>query len=98
MVNSNWLVVLGQLFLTIAISLDILNKRSDASSIVYGLMESVNCWGIDMVVVCFAKWLFFICAVTCSVIHKSLIVCTKVMRVIFIMLLLVYVFLQIIIV
>lgn len=98
MYNYNRLVVLGQLFLTIAISLDVLNKRNDASSIVYGLMESVNRCGIDMIVICLAKWLFFICAVTCCVIHKSLIVCTKVMRMIFIMLLLVYVFLQIIIV
>ena len=98
MVNNNRLVVVGQLFLVLAISLDILDKRHDALRLVDVLMEAANCSGIDRIVISFTEWLFVICAVTCCLINKSLIACTKTLRVLFIILLLVYVFLQTIIV
>ena len=98
-----WLIIivwllLDNFFLVLAISLDILDKRHDALRLVGVLMEAANCSGIDRIVISFTEWLFVICAVTCCLINKSLIACTKTLRVLFIILLLVYVFLQTIIV
>lgn len=70
MVNNNRLVVVGQLFLVLAISLDILDKRHDALRLVGVLMEAANCSGIDRIVISFTEWLFVICAVTCCLINK----------------------------